>query len=296
MTCDTVIAGVPCRFRDFGSRQAFSSWSWKLDPWRGPAAESADGGLTIQGRPADPPYVPGVFSPVCQEYTGFFKRQVSVLPEGGTLWDFSVARDGQLMLRFLAAPDRKQVTLLADNTQTGGQTAFEYLAQLTPLLGLDRGLLTLHAALVEYRGSALAICAPSGVGKTTHARLWRDHKHALILNGDRAVCRPSQGGWLSYGTPWSGTSGEQINRSAPLRALVILERGGTNTAQRVSPAAALPLVFPHLLFPRWDPALTAQAMRLLDQLLAEVPVFRLQCRPDAGSTDVLLHAVSEVLL
>lgn len=296
MTCDTLIAGVPCRFLNFGSEQVFSSWSWKLDPWRLPLFKNADYDLIIQGHTQDFSGGSDSLTPVCEEFTGFFKRQISVLPEGGALWDFLVARNGELILRLHTDPDWKQVTLLTDNTGTGGQTAFEYLAQITPLLGLKRGFLTLHAALVEYKGCGLAICAPSGVGKTTHARLWREHKQALILNGDRTVCRPADDGWLSWGTPWSGTSGEQINRCVPLKALVVLEHGEINSARQMTPQEALPLLFPHLLYPRWEPELTAGAMKLLDRLLTEIPVFRLLCRPDVESTDVLLQAVSEVLL
>ena len=43
----------------------------------------------------------------------------------------------------------------------------------------------------------------------------QDHKNALILNGDRCLCRKKHDVWYAYGMPWSGSSGEYINRRVP---------------------------------------------------------------------------------
>ncbi|MGN0644691.1 MAG: hypothetical protein ACI4JH_07025, partial [Gemmiger sp.] len=142
-------------------------------------------------------------------------------------------------------------------------------------------------------GQAFAVCAPSGTGKTTHARLWRDSKNALILNGDRAVVGKSGAGWTAYGTPWSGTSGEQINRHAPLKALVVLERAPQNSVERLQGLSAFGSVLPHLLYPAWDKPLAVTAIDGLNDLLETVPVYRLRCRPDAGAVDVLCRALYE---
>lgn len=162
---------------------------------------------------------------------------------------------------------------------------------MVPFVQLNQGALSFHGALVEYAGQAFAVCAPSGVGKTTHARLWRDCKNALILNGDRSVFRKEADGWTAWGTPWSGTSGEQINRSAPLKALVLLERGSENRVRRLPPQAAFRVLFPHLLYPAWDAALTGKALDLLDALLGEIPVYHLACRPDEEAVQVLHREV-----
>lgn len=156
---------------------------------------------------------------------------------------------------------------------------------------MHNGRLTFHAALVEYRGSAFAVCAASGTGKTTHARLWRDCAGALILNGDRAVCAPTETGWAAFGTPWSGTSGEQIARRAPLRALVVLERAEENTVRRLEPSEAFAALLPHLLYPLWDRALAERALALTDDLLRRLPVYRLRCRPDEQAAAVLRRAL-----
>lgn len=173
--------------------------------------------------------------------------------------------------------------------------AFEYLAHLLTACMLAHGLLTFHGVLMEYEGNGIIISAASGTGKTTHARLWHDLRRALIINGDRAVCAKTAEGWTGYGLPWSGTSGEQINRSVAIRALVVLRRGETNEAHRISALEAFHQVFAHVLYPSWDKALTEKMMDLLESFLRDVPIFLLSCRPDAESVDVLHDALAEVL-
>lgn len=194
------------------------------------------------------------------EKTGFFERRVYRLPRGETQWDFVRSRGEKLLLRYRVNAAWNVITLMQDNTQTQGTTAFEYLAQMIPGACLRQGILTLHCALVEYAGMAFAVCASSGTGKTTHARLWRDYKNALILNGDRALCRRTENGWMAYGSPWSGTSGEQINRKAPLKALVILERAGKNSVSCMKNSELFAGVFPHIIYPSWNRKMAEQVM------------------------------------
>lgn len=149
-------------------------------------------------------------------------------------------------------------------------------------------------SLVEYRGYGVIISASSGVGKTTRARLWRDYKNALIINGDRAACQKTEGVWTGYGLPWSGTSGEQINRSIPLKALVVLERGGENEIRRMSLQESFGAVLPHLQCPTWDAGLVGQAMEQMDDFLQNVPILHLSSRPDTDAIDALCKALEEI--
>lgn len=164
---------------------------------------------------------------------------------------------------------------------------------MVPYLLLSHDILTFHGVLMEYQGKGIIISAASGVGKTTHARLWRDLKHALIINGDRATCRKLVDGWKGYGLPWSGTSGEQINRNVPIQALVVLERGERNTAEVVNGLDAFGKALPHVQCPTWDIDMTTQAMDLFEGFLGKIPVIHLQCRPDAEAVDVLHRVLKE---
>ena len=287
LTCQVSIAGTGFQFKDFGPDGFWNTWQWKLDPFRGPD-QTALPDVTIRGMTEGHQQGLAVLS---RENSGFFRREILRTADGGTLWRLVRNVSDEVCLAYQVSTDFKEVTLLTDRTASCGAMSFEYLGQMIPFVQLNQSVLSFHGALVEYAGQAFAVCAPSGVGKTTHARLWRDCRNALILNGDRSVFRKEADRWIAWGTPWSGTSGEQINRSAPLRALVLLERGSENHARRLTPQTAFRAMFPHLLYPAWDGELTGKALDLLDELLREIPVYHLTCRPDAEAVQTLCREV-----
>lgn len=272
----------------------WTNWQWKLDPFCTVVPEERIQlsvgrdfeeaffrSETKEGLPGKPLLL------LEEERSGFFMKKVYRFSDQSLLWELIRDSTRECMLRFHVDASWGRITLLEDRTQSDGSMAFEYLAQMLPGVCLTQGCLTFHSALIEWEGCAFAVCAASGTGKTTHARLWRDCRNALILNGDRTICRPVDASWRAYGSPWSGTSGEQLNRSAPFRALVVLQRAEQNAARRLLPSEAFPLLFPHLLYPSWDRALAEKAFSLFDDLLHAVPVYLLSCRPDSEAVDVL---------
>lgn len=284
-----------CQFQAPGSGGLWSTWGWKLDPWRVPAPVSGSYDLTIR-RFSQGGFEGLSLSPSQQlrdEPSGFFLRQVLRTSGGGTLWRFVRRQSGEVCLSYAVSPDWAEIVLLEDGTRTEGHLAFEYLGQMMPYALLNRQVLTFHGVLMEHEGRGIILSAPSGTGKTTHARLWREHQRALIINGDRAACRKADGVWTGFGLPWSGTSGEQINRSVPLAALVVLEQGARNEAHRLNGLESFGAVLPHVLCPRWDARLTGEAIDLLEDLLQHIPVIRLTCRPDAASVQVLYRALED---
>lgn len=289
-SCLASLAGMLCQFRQYGSSSFCDSWEWKLDPYS----------VYDRHQPVDL-YIENADVAIDEETVlyeqqdGFFLRRISRTKEGGTLWQYLRKKNLNVLLSYHVSAGRKRITLLKDHSSSCGQMAFEYLAHLLTACMLAHGLLTFHGVLMEYEGNGIIISAASGTGKTTHARLWRDLRRALIINGDRAVCAKTAEGWTGYGLPWSGTSGEQINRSVVIRALVVLRRGETNEAHRISALEAFHQVFAHVLYPSWDKALTEKMVDLLESFLRDVPIFLLSCRPDAESVDVLHDALAEVL-
>ena len=150
-----------------------------------------------------------------------------------------------------------------------------------------------HAAVIEYKGEAIAFTAPSGTGKSTHIKNWKRAFGADvgIVNGDKPILRFADNGALyAYGTPWAGKEGWSRNVGLPLRAVVFLERGKENEAFPLSPAdAAIPLMNQILL--ESEPETVASTLSLADRMLGQVGLFRLACTPDVGSALVAKNAI-----
>lgn len=164
---------------------------------------------------------------------------------------------------------------------SGSSGIFNRIGMETLLLQ-HHGVL-LHASLIKYAGEAIAFTGPSGVGKSTHAALWKHHLGATIINGDRAALRHTDAGWIAYGSPYAGTSGIYCRDQAPLRAIVVLQQAPENRLQRLTPAEALRHLYPEISIHHWDKEFSTAATDLCLELLTAIPVYLLECVADSSA-------------
>ncbi len=276
--------------------ESWDFWRWKMDPFKLPAGAAADPDAVIRlyrGADEEVPD-PEELELKDSKKLGFFTYTICLDPNGAQFWFVDRPAKKQRVLTFRIDREWKDIRLLEDRSGTGGELAFETLSRLLPGILLKRSVLQLHAALVEDCGRGILICADSGVGKTTHARLWRDHKGSIIIDGDRATCVRDGSRWIAFGIPWCGTSGEYMNRSVPIKAVVILDRGKTNEVRRLDGLEPFFGALPHLQYPAWVPELANRGMDLLQSLTEEIPVLHLSCRPDVQAVETLEAALREL--
>ena len=98
---------------------------------------------------------------------------------------------------------------------------------------IECGIFLFHGAAVDIDGAAYVFSGTSGVGKTTHARLWkRNIPGARIINGDKPFI---MGGDVPKvcGSPWSGKERQYTNTTVPLKAIILLERGTHNKITQI---------------------------------------------------------------
>lgn len=158
---------------------------------------------------------------------------------------------------------------------------------------LKDGVAILHASYIDIGGEAILFTAPSGTGKSTQAELWRQFAGAEIINGDRAMIRRHDGIWHAYGSPCSGSSGICLNRTLPLRAIVVLEQHSENVIERMTyPSRIRALVSATEVYP-WLPEDIDLAFAIAEQVVTQVPVIRLRCRPDQGAVECLKAFLEE---
>lgn len=175
---------------------------------------------------------------------------------------------------------------------------YERKCTLSLLLGpesllLRHDALLLHSSVIRYRGQALLFSGPSGVGKTTQAELWAKYRRAEILNGDRCVIAKRGEAFWGCGSPYSGSSGVYRREEAPIRAIILPEKGPENRIERVPAQEAFRSLYRELLGNLWDQGFTAKLLALLQALVLQIPVYRLSCRPEEAAVQLAEQAVFE---
>lgn len=205
-------------------------------------------------------------------------------------------------LRILRCQSRGSVPYVMVELNTAGNIRVTYrpeyvffiknASDLMQCIGLERLLLChggmiLHASFIAKEGKGILFSAPSGTGKSTQAKLWRNTRDYEILNGDRAGLCKANDGWLAWGLPYAGTSGIFRNESAKLVAVVVLRQGRENSVSKISCAAAIRYLYPEVTIHHWAEHYVTAVLDLLQELAEDVPVFLLECLPDEAAVLLL---------
>jgi len=177
---------------------------------------------------------------------------------------------------------------------------WEYYSQelhLLHLLGIEEVLinhhaLLLHSSVVKIGEDTVLFSGPSGIGKSTQARLWETYLGAKVLNGDRCIIRKKENAFWGCGSPWSGTSGIYSKEKAPIKGIFILEQASTNSVRRLG-IEAFKALYSQCIVNTWDRSFIEQITELLTGLLESVPIYELSCRPDKESVELAYHTLFE---
>ena len=157
------------------------------------------------------------------------------------------------------------------------------LAQLL----LPKKVVLMHASFIDIGGSAVLFSAPCGTGKSTQAELWRVHRNAEVINGDKAGVYLKDGKAFAGGVPFCGTSKICHNKNLPLKAIVLLSQGKENVAKHLKGFEALQGVINNLYLDLLAPGERQMCIDFAIELLEKVNVFSLQCTPDERAVEEL---------
>ena len=145
----------------------------------------------------------------------------------------------------------------------------------------------LHASTIMYKGKAVTFTAPSGTGKSTHTGLWQKYyPQTEIINDDMPAIRFVDGVFHAFGTPWAGKTLINKNISAPLHAMVFIERAEECSITEIEPMEAVIRMMREIPITVFK----GQSDLLLDfynKLFTTVPAYLLKCNISRDAVEVV---------
>ena len=150
----------------------------------------------------------------------------------------------------------------------------------------------LHSSLVELNGQAVLFSGPSCIGKSTQAALWEKYLGAHILNGDRCVIRKMPDGFYGCGSPWAGTSKIYHREQAPLKGIFLLKQASENSIRGVG-IDGFARIYNQSIVNSWDTAFVEKLTALISELMTDIPIYELSCRPDEDAVRLAYHTLFE---
>lgn len=132
--------------------------------------------------------------------------------------------------------------------------------------------LVLHCAYIEYNNKAILFSGPSGIGKSTHAKLWCNRFSDIqIINGDRCLLTKSDKTYYANGWPICGSSQICLNKQIPIASIVFLEQRIDNEIIQTSSIDLYKRLVSQITINYWNPVLAAKSLDCIGDVIRNVP-------------------------
>lgn len=204
---------------------------------------------------------------------------------------------------YLTEEDAEQIIHVTEDeiqaeNQSGGNWSLAYLESLAVyrkiveyLLADD--ILLFHCSAFSIDGKAYLFTAPSGTGKSTHAKLWREYfgSRVTMINDDKPLLAVRKDAVKVYGTPYGGKDNIQSNTSAKVAGIVILHQADRNEIHRMTAKEAYPML-QNQTYRRSDAEGMFKTMDLV-QKLSELPVYSLGCTISDEAVELAWNTLNE---
>jgi serine kinase of HPr protein (carbohydrate metabolism regulator) len=135
-----------------------------------------------------------------------------------------------------------------------------------------------HCSAIAVDGKAYLFTAPSGTGKSTHTRLWREMlgERAVMVNDDKPFVRFVDGKPFVYGSPWNGKHRLDTNIAVPIAGICFLEQAPENAISLVSAKECFPRLCRQIFYSTKEKTFE-RVVQLAGKLASCVPFYALQC-------------------
>ena len=151
-----------------------------------------------------------------------------------------------------------------------------------------------HGSCIAVDGEVYLFTAPSGTGKSTHTRLWREHfgERAFMVNDDKPFLHLNEDGSVTvYGAPWDGKHRLSKNTALPLKGICIIEQAEENQIEKLSKQDALQTIYLQTYRTTTDAQVMKHTLEVLSGILSQ-PLYRLKCNISQEAVKLSYEAMS----
>ena len=168
--------------------------------------------------------------------------------------------------------DYKHVKLLLMKAFSDLETA-EYITVACILeIAELHGLLPLHSSAISYNEEQYS-SAPSGTGKSTHARLWKDYlRSGGLINDDKPLIKLEDGKIFIYGGPFSGHYVQNQNKKYP-KSNCLSDQDSTDEVKLLNEKEDQHMIT-NILRPTSE-AIWDKMLEVIEEVIKRIPMYHL---------------------
>lgn len=144
---------------------------------------------------------------------------------------------------------------------------------------IDYGVILVHGSVLEIDGKAYMFSAPSGTGKSTHTKLWRDcfGDDVTMINDDKPLIKFVEDEIYAYGTPWDGKHHLSTNMKAKLAGICFLHQAKDNAIEQVQEKSRAVRLLMNQVYRPNEVELMSKTLLYVDRIVKEIPIYEMGC-------------------
>ena len=158
---------------------------------------------------------------------------------------------------------------------------------------VEDNIVVFHSSSISINGNGFLITARSGVGKSTHSRNLREYigDRFVYINDDKPLLKVNENNVIVYSTPWNGKERRGNNISAPLKAVLFLSRGETNTYRKIVNKQEIYIkMLSQIYLPR-EKSKREKALKIADSILKNINFYEINVTKDIESAKMTYEEI-----
>ena len=163
---------------------------------------------------------------------------------------------------------------------------------------VEDNVIVFHSSAVSIDNNGFLITARSGVGKSTHTKLLSEYigDSFKYINDDKPLLKVEDNNVTIYSSPWNGKERRGNNISAPLRAIIFLNRGETNSLRKIKNKEEIYIRMLSQIYLPKEKSKREKALKIADLLLKNVNFYEINVNKDLESAKMTYEQIIRPLI
>ena len=184
----------------------------------------------------------------------------------------------------------------SSNSNTGQVYVNEEISALYRKIAnllVEDGIVVFHSSAISVNGGGFLITARSGVGKSTHAKLLSEYikEDFKYINDDKPLLEVKDNEVTIYSSPWNGKERRGNNISAPLKAIIFLNRGESNTYRKIINKEEIYIKMLSQIYLPKEKSKREKALNIADKLLKNVNFYEINVTKEIESAKMTYEEI-----
>ena len=160
-------------------------------------------------------------------------------------------------------------------------------------LFVEHNIVVFHGSAICVNNNGFIIAARSGVGKSTHTKLLEEYigDSFKYINDDKPLLKVDDDEVTIYSSPWNGKERRGNNISAPLRAVIFLNRSETNTFKKIDNKEEIYIRMLSQIYLPKEKSKREKALKAADNLLKNINFYEINVTKDVESAKMTYEEI-----